>query len=69
MNSHKVSAMPRLLYLGNSIVTDCTGEGVGSQIWSGQIGKRENPLTPPGFELRTVLPADSRFTDYASPAP
>jgi hypothetical protein len=32
-------------------------------------GKRDNHLTLPGFELRTFLSADSRFTDYPSPTP
>jgi len=35
----------------------------------GRSGQVRKILLPPGFDLRTVQPIASRYTDYATPAP
>jgi hypothetical protein len=54
--------------LANSLVTHRAGVCVGPRPISTGVDAMKS-LTPLGFELRTVHPAASLYTDYAIPAP
>ena len=51
---------PAVLYPRERPGTHCTGGWVGPRV--GPDGRAEN-LAPPGFDLRTVQPVVSRYTD------
>ena len=69
MKLQKVKATPRLLYPGKQPVPNFQETGSGPRIGLDGYGKGKIPLLHQGLNLRTVLPADSRFTDYVSPTP
>ena len=47
--------------------THGVGAWIGPQSRSGWIWRRENLLSTPGFEPRTVQPVANRYTDLAIP--
>ena len=57
-----VNAAPRPLYPRESPGTHCIAEWVGSRSGLDGCGKSR---PPPGFDLRTVQPVESRYTDWA----
>jgi hypothetical protein len=61
-----VNATPRLLFPQEKPGTLCLGGYVGPRADLDGCGKSR---PPPGFDLRTIQPVTSRYTDYAIPAP
>jgi hypothetical protein len=57
--------VPAALPQGKRQGTHCTGGWVGPQ---GRSERLRKTSPPPGFDLRTVQPVLSRYTDYAIPA-
>ena len=54
---------PAALYPRERPSTHCTGDWVGPRAGLDRCGKS---LPPPGFDLRTVQPVASRYTDWAT---
>jgi hypothetical protein len=64
-----INAMPRPLNPQEWPGTHRTGGWVGPMAGLEGCRKTRPPPPPPGFDLRTVHPAASRYTDWALPAP
>ena len=54
---------PAAFYPWERLGTHCTGGWLGPRVCLDKCGKSRSP---PGFDLRTVQPLASRFTDYAT---